>query len=29
MTKKNNQKTALVHSTDLFKYQDWGINWDI
>lgn len=29
MTKKRHQKTTLVQSTDLLKYQDWTINWDI
>lgn len=28
MTKKH-LKTAFVHSTDLLKYQDWEMNWDI
>lgn len=29
MTKKKNRKTDFVYSTDLLKYQDWMINWEI
>lgn len=29
MTKKINRKAEFIHSTDLFKYQNWTMNWEI